>query len=148
MRAPPDIKASWKELLREPRAINKGADEEDPSLGIVVREAGLFVELLEREQLRRVDDWGECREAGENEDGEAKQAVLPALVGGMDHDVYGKGTKGTDLIRIGWSVTSLLGKKGFGRNFFVVCVPLSNTCSVRWVRNRKPYRSQIQNHRA
>ena len=47
-----------------------------------------------------MDDWGECREAGEDEDGKAEQAVLPALVGGMDHDVYRQGTKGTDLISI------------------------------------------------
>ena len=49
MRAPPDIKASWIELLRDPRDIDQGADEGDPTLSIVIREAGLFVELLERE---------------------------------------------------------------------------------------------------
>ena len=97
MRAPPNIKASWIELLREPRAIDKGADEDDSTLGVVVREARLFVELLEREQPRRVDDRGECREACENKDGKAEQAVLPALVGGMDHDVNRQGTKGNDL---------------------------------------------------
>ena len=47
-----------------------------------------------------MDDGGECGEACKNEDGKAEQAVLPALVGGMDHDVYRQGTKGTDLIRI------------------------------------------------
>ena len=97
MRASPDIKTSWIELLRESRAIEKGADEEDSTLGIVVWEARLFVELLGREQRRRVDDRGECREACENKDGKAEEAVLPALVGGMDHDVYRQGTKGTDL---------------------------------------------------
>ena len=49
MRASPDIEASWIELLREPRAVDQGADEDNPTLGIVVREARLFVELLERE---------------------------------------------------------------------------------------------------
>ena len=118
MRAPPDIKASGIELLRDSRAVNKGADEEDSSLCVVVWEAGLFVELLEREQFRGVDDGGECGEAGEDEDGEAKEAVLPALVGGMDHGVDGQGTKGTDLRRIWWSVISPCGeKKGFGRKF-------------------------------
>ena len=49
MRAPPNVKASWIELLRDPRDIDQGADEGDPTLSIVVREARLFVELLERE---------------------------------------------------------------------------------------------------
>ena len=46
-----------------------------------------------------MDDGGECREACENKNGKAGQAVLPALVGGMDHNVYRQGTKGTDLIK-------------------------------------------------
>ena len=100
MRAPPNIKSSWIELLRESRAIDQGADEDHSPLNIVVREARLFVELLGREQPRRVDDWGECREACEDKDGQAEQAVLPTLVGGMEHDVNRQGTKGTDLIRI------------------------------------------------
>ena len=116
MRAPPDIKPSRINLLRDPRAVNKGADEEDSSLGVVVREAGLFVELLEREQLRGVDDGGECGEAGENEDGEAEEAVLSALVGGMDDGVYGQGAKGTDL-RSTWSITPLGGREGVGRKY-------------------------------
>ena len=49
MRAAPNVKASGIELLREPRAIDQGADEGHSTLGIVVREAGLFVELLGRE---------------------------------------------------------------------------------------------------
>ena len=49
MRAPPDIEASWIELLGESGAVDQGADEDDSALGIVVWEAGLFVELLERE---------------------------------------------------------------------------------------------------
>ena len=100
MRAPPNIKASWIELFWESRAIDKGADEDDSTLSIVVWEARLFVQLLKREQPRGVDDWGECREACENKDRKAEQAVLPTLVGGMDHDVYRQGTKGTNLISI------------------------------------------------
>ena len=96
-----------------------------------------------------MDDWGECREACEDEDGEAEPAVLPALVGGMDHDVNRQGAKGTDLIRIWLLIISLGGREGIGRKvYYCFCVPLSNTCSVRWVRNRRPYRSQTQNHQA
>ena len=49
MRAAPNVKASGIELLREPRAIDQGADEGHSTLDIVVREARLFVELLGRE---------------------------------------------------------------------------------------------------
>lgn len=88
MRAAPYIKVSRMKLLREPRAVDEGANKNQSTLGIVVGKAGLLVELLKQEQSRGVDDGNECREAGQDEDGKAEQAVLTALVGGMVHDVY------------------------------------------------------------
>ena len=68
MRAPPDIKPSWIEPFREPRAIDQGAEENKSTLSIVVGKTGFFVELFKREQPRCVDDWGKCRETSQNED--------------------------------------------------------------------------------
>ena len=45
----PDIKASWIQLFREPRTVDEGADEDYSALRVVVGEAGLLVELRERE---------------------------------------------------------------------------------------------------
>ena len=49
VRTAPDIKATWTKLFREPRAIHKGADEDQSTLGIVIGEASLLVEVLGRE---------------------------------------------------------------------------------------------------
>lgn len=68
MRVPPNIKFSWVESFWKSRAIDKGAEENDCTLSIVVGKTRLFVELLKREQPRCVDDWGKCREACQNKD--------------------------------------------------------------------------------
>ena len=49
MRAPPNIKLSWIELFWKSHAINKGAEENQSTLRIVIGETRLFVELLKRE---------------------------------------------------------------------------------------------------
>ena len=84
MRAPPNIKSSRTEPFWKSRAIHKCAEKKDSTLRVVVGETRLFVELLEREQPRCVDDGSECREARQDEDGKTEQAVLTALVGGMN----------------------------------------------------------------
>ncbi len=89
MRATPNIELTRIESFRKSRAIYEGTEEDYPALRVVVGESRLLVELLEREQPRCVDDWSECGEACQNEDGKPEQAVLTALVGGMDDDVYG-----------------------------------------------------------
>ena len=129
MRAAPNVKTSRTKHLRESRAVDEGADEDESTLGVVVRKAGLFVELLEREQRRRVDDRGECRESCEDEDGKAEEAVLPALVGWMDHDVDRQSAKGADLISIWCSVISLKGK-GRIRKEKITCLPAYH-CPIR-----------------
>ena len=99
MRAPPNIKVSRMQPFRESGAIYKGANQNQATLRIVIGKARLFIELLEREQSRRVDDGDECREARNDKDGKPEQAVLTTLVGGMVHDVDRQGAEGANLIR-------------------------------------------------
>ena len=98
VRAAPDIEASRMELFRKARAVDERADEDQSALDIVVGQAGLLVELRVREEARCVNNGGECGKAGQDEDGEAEEAVLTALVGGVDDDVDGQGAEGADLV--------------------------------------------------
>lgn len=50
MRAPRNMKSSWTELFWKSRAIDKGAEENDTTLRVVVGKTRLFVELLKGEQ--------------------------------------------------------------------------------------------------
>lgn len=151
MGAAPDIELSRIEPFRKPRAIYEGAEEDDPALRVVVGQSGLLVELLEREQPRRVDDGGERGEARQDKDGEPEQAILTALVGGMDDDVDRQSPKGPNLSRVfGWSVTTSPRNETERKKeklWISNRIPLSSTCSARWVHSKTPRRCRTRNRR-
>lgn len=99
MRASPHIETSWVELFRESRTVYNSAEEYQGTLRIVEWETRLFVELIERENSRCMNNWRECREAGKDKDREPEQPVLTALIGRMNHNVYGQSAKGPNLTR-------------------------------------------------